>query len=441
VSARILVVDDDPPFRGLVAEILRSDDYCVLECGSGEEALQALTEEKIDLVISDQRMPGLSGIELTRRVRSSAQAPAVIVMTAYGTIPQAVEAMQAGVADYLTKPLESPQALRQLVRRVLGERGSSLTSSNEFLSRDPEVLEILSLVDRAAATDATVLITGESGTGKELLARRVHVHSPRKDGPFVTVNCAAIPESLAESELFGHEKGAFTGAQRRHLGRFEQAGGGTLFLDEVGELPEPVQAKLLRTLEERMIERVGGSAPLPVDLRLVAATNRDLEERVRAGEFREDLFFRLNVVSVELPPLRRRPADVALLVPALLSSTAQRLRVPSRELSPEALTVLERHSWPGNVRELRNVLERALVVATGTRITPEDLPRLEAARTGTLTDVGDRETPGSLSLEHRERQAILDALHQCGGHRERAAELLGISVRTLYNRLKEYGIR
>ncbi len=439
MTPTILVVDDDHAFRDLVVEILASEGYRVLEAEDAERALEILSDREIDLVLTDQRMPGISGVELARRVRTSANPPEVIVMTAYGTIAQAVEAMQSGVADYLTKPLESPASLRRLVRRVLGERIEAQPSSGEFLSRDPRVLEILSVIDRAAATDATILITGESGTGKELLARRVHNTSPRSGGAFVAVNCAALPQSLAESELFGHEKGAFTGADRRRSGRFEQANGGTLFLDEIGELSEEIQAKLLRAIEERTVERVGGGAPVDLDIRLVAATNRDLESLVRDGLFRSDLYFRLNVIAVELPPLRARPADIAMLAPILAATNAERLGLPAKELSENAMAALERSSWPGNVRELRNVLERALIVATGSEITSRDLPTLEPASPAGSAAQGAA-TAVPLALEERERQAILDALKQCDGHRERAARLLGVSVRTLYNRLKQYGV-
>ena len=436
MSPTILVVDDDRDFRSLVVEILASEGYRVIEAGDGEGALEILSETEVDLVLTDQRMPGISGVELARRARSSARPAEVIVMTAYGTIAQAVEAMHSGVADYLTKPLESPASLRRLVRRVLGERTEARPASGEFLSRDPRVLEILSIIDRAAATDATILVSGESGTGKELLARRIHNQSPRSSGAFIAVNCAALPQSLAESELFGHEKGAFTGADRRRPGRFEQANGGTLFLDEIGELSEEIQAKLLRAIEERTVERVGGGAPVALDIRLVAATNRDLDALVRDGLFRSDLYFRLNVISVELPPLRDRPSDIALLAPILTAKIAERLGLPAKELSEDALETLGESSWPGNVRELRNALERALIVATGPVITSHDLPNLE--RAAPTAEALSAAAP--LALEDRERQAILDALRQCDGHREQAAKLLGVSVRTLYNRLKRYGI-
>ncbi|MCG6964749.1 MAG: sigma-54 dependent transcriptional regulator [Acidobacteria bacterium] len=440
MTPTVLVVDDDGAFRELVADILEGEGYRVLSSASAEEALARLAGTSIDLVVTDQRMPGIDGIELTRRTRAGTGAPAVIVMTAYGTIPEAVEAVRVGASDYLTKPLESPEALRRLVRRVLGERSLEAATESEFLSRDPVVLEVLALADRAAKTDATVLISGESGTGKELLARRIHQESQRRAGPFIGVNCAAIPESLAESELFGHEKGAFTGAESRRTGRFEQASGGTLFLDEVGELSEPVQGKLLRVLEERAVERVGGSRPVPVDIRLVAATNRSLGVEVEAGRFRADLYYRLNVVDLALPPLRERRGDLPVLVPRLIEAVASRLGIEPRPLQGAAMELLAGYGWPGNVRELRNVLERTLITAPGDQIRAVDLPVLSGP-SPSIVGEASYESGRIASLEERERQAILEALERTGGHRERAARLLGVSVRTLYNRLNRYGIR
>jgi len=434
----VLVVDDDRAFRELLLDILSGEGHTLLEAASAEEALELLSGRSVDLVISDQRMPGMDGVELTRRIRAGSAPPEVILMTAYGTIPQAVEAVRLGASDYITKPLESPAALRQLVRRVLGERELQGREEGEFLTRDPRTLDLLALADRAAATDATVLIIGESGSGKELLARRIHRMSRRAEGPFIAVNCAAIPESLAESELFGHERGAFTGANQRRIGRFEQADGGTLLLDEIGELSEAVQAKLLRALEERTVERVGGSTPVKIDIRLVAATNRHLETEVEAGRFRQDLFFRLNVVRLEIPPLREREGDLDLLIPSLLESASKRLGIRPKPLSTPALEMLRRHPWPGNVRELRNVLERAMISATGDEIAPGDLPELGEGKLPTLPSAP---VSTALSLEEREKSAILEALERTGGHREKAASLLGISVRTLYNRLRRYGIR
>jgi len=434
MKARVLIVDDDVAFRGILVDILRKEGYGLLEAGSAEAALELLTAEDFDLVITDQRMPGLDGIELTRRLRAAAHAPAVIVMTAYGTIPQAVDAVRAGAVDYLTKPLDSPAALREMVRRVLAEPPEERRQDDAFLTRAPKMLEELALLDRAAGTDATLLVCGESGTGKELLARRIHQRSARVAGPLIAVNCAALAQSIVESELFGHERGAFTGAERQHRGHFEAASRGTLFLDEIGELDEPVQAKLLRALEQRTIERLGGSGPIEVDFRLVAATNRDLAAEVSAGRFRADLYYRLKVVTIRVPPLRERPEDIDLLVPHLSDHLAERLRLPTKPITSQAMSRLREHSWPGNVRELRNVLERALI-ASGAEIGVDALPDL-GERVAARPARGD--VP--LSLEERERQAILEALERTGGHREKAAKVLGISVRTLYNRLKRYGI-
>ncbi len=435
MTARILVVDDDAAFRGILLDILRKEGYELVDAASAEAALERLASETVDLVITDQRMPGIDGIELTKRLRLMSTPPAVIVMTAYGTIPQAVDAVRAGAIDYLTKPLESPDALRKLVRRVLEQRPES-RQEEEFLTRAPNMLEQLALLDRAAQTDATVLISGESGTGKELLARRLHQRSRRAEGPLVVVNCAALPHNLVESELFGHERGAFTGAERQHQGHFELASDGTLFLDEIGELSEPIQAKLLRALEQRTIERVGGTRPIEVDFRLVAATNRDLAAAVAAGKFRSDLYYRLEVVSIRVPPLRKRAGDLDLLVPHFIDSISGRLNLPARPITDEAMRRLRDHDWPGNVRELRNVIERALIAA-GNEIDAASLPDLGARRSGAAAHAREG-LP--LSLEERERQAILEALEQTAGHREKAARVLGISVRTLYNRLKRYGI-
>ncbi|MGE5235336.1 MAG: sigma-54-dependent transcriptional regulator [Acidobacteriota bacterium] len=428
--ARILVADDDPSMRALLCDILESAGHQAVEVEDGARALAALEQGGFDLVLADQRMPHVDGIELLRRLRRAGSVPPVVMLTAYGTIPAAVEAVRLGAADYLTKPLASPASLLAVVDRLL----APAEVDGEFVSSNPRMAELLALVDRVGPSDVAVLISGESGSGKELIARRLHGHSHRSAGPFVAVNCAALPETLAESELFGHERGAFTGAESARAGRFEEANRGTLFLDEVGELPITLQAKLLRVLEEHTIRRLGGREDVAVDVRLVAATNRDLAVAVEGGAFRRDLYYRLAVVPLHLPPLRDRVGDVAVLAHHLLARLSIRHGVVGATLSPAALAALERYRWPGNVRELRNVLERALVVRAGDVIRPEDLALPQDAAA----------TPGDLSLpldrDSREREAILEALRRAGGNREEAARLLGVSVRTLYYRLRRLGI-
>ncbi len=423
--ARILVVDDEPSFRALLRDILEGAGHGVTEARDGAEALAFLDHGPFDVVLTDRQMPKVDGLELVRRIRARSSPPPVVVLTAHGSIPEAVDAVRLGAADYITKPLPSPGALVDLVASLLPRE----EEGDDFVTQDLPTKELLALVDRVSARDIAVLVTGESGTGKELIARRLHEHSPRAKGPFVAVNAAALPETLAESELFGAEKGAFTGADQARAGRFEEANGGTLFLDEVGELPVSLQAKLLRVLEERVVRRLGGLRDLPVDVRLVAATNRDLTQESESGRFRQDLFFRLAVVVVNLSPLRERPGDIPLLALHFGSRLAAKHRVPVPELTDEALVALGDHAWPGNVRELKNVLERAVVVRGG-----------EPIRAADLALSGSSPSSTSLDRTHREREALLAALRRTGGRREEAAALLGISVRTLYYRLKQWGI-
>jgi DNA-binding NtrC family response regulator len=423
--AHLLVVDDEPSFRALLRDILEEAGHAVTEARDGAEALAFLDRGAFDVVLTDRQMPKVDGLELIRRVRARPSPPPVVVLTAHGSIPEAVDAVRLGAADYITKPLPSPQALVDLVASLLPRE----EEEDDFVTGDPATKELLALVDRVASRDIAVLVTGESGTGKELIARRLHARSPRAAGPFVAVNAAAFPETLAESELFGAERGAFTGADQARPGRFEEANGGTLFLDEVGELPVSLQAKLLRVLEERVVRRLGGPRDLPVDVRLVAATNRDLTQESDSGTFRQDLFFRLAVVVLTVPPLRERPGDIPLLARHFATRLAGRHRVPVPEVTDEALSALSAHSWPGNVRELRNVLERAIVVRGG-----------ELIRRGDLGLAGSASGASSLDRSHREREALLAALRRTGGRREEAARLLGISVRTLYYRLKQWGI-
>src|SRR5512135_375411 len=425
--ARILVADDDPSFRALLRDILEGEGHAVVEARDGEEALRFARREPFALVLTDRRMPARDGIALLKALRDELPAPPpVVVLTGFGTIPEAVEAVRLGAADYLTKPLESPRALLAVVDRLLAPEAPA----EEIVTSDARLLEALALVDRVAPTDVPVLVTGASGTGKELVARRIHARSARAAGPFVAVNAAALPESLAESELFGHERGAFTGADRARAGRFEEAHGGTLFLDEIGELAPALQAKLLRVLEDRRVRRLGSEKDVTVDVRLVAATNRDLAREAETGVFRRDLYFRLAVVPIALPPLRERPGDVPLLARHFVSRLAARHRLPEPELTPEALDVLGAQGWPGNVRELRNALERAVVVRGGLAIRAEDVRPAAASGAPALT----------LDEETREREAALEALRLSGGNRDAAARKLGISVRTLYYRLRRWGL-
>ncbi|HET7342371.1 MAG TPA: sigma-54 dependent transcriptional regulator [Methylomirabilota bacterium] len=444
---RVLVVDDEPAQRELVSGFLARHGFDVRAAGDGDEAVAAFRERPADAVLTDQKMPGLSGIALVEALRAMDPEVAVIVMTAYGTIEDAVAAIKHGAADYLGKPLNLEELLHRLRqardRQRLVRENRELRDALEERHRVAGIIgesgamqEVLSVVRRVADSDATVLIRGESGTGKELIAKAIHYASRRAAGPLVRVNCAALPEGLLESELFGHEKGAFTGAVAARRGRFELAHGGTLFLDEIGDLPAHLQVKLLRALQEREIERVGGSRPLPVDVRLLAATHRDLEALARAGEFRDDLYYRINVVTLALPPLRERREDIPRLLEHFLARFAERNGKPIRGLTPEARDLLLRYDYPGNVRELENVIERAVVLTRDDIIGAADLP-LSLAASG--AEPGEA---GSLSavVEALERRLIGEALARAGGVQTRAADLLGLTERGLRYKLRKYGL-
>lgn len=440
---RILVVEDDATFRSLLRTILTAENYEVVDVSDAEQALDVLCRREFDLVISDLRMPGKSGMELFRETRNIFVPPPFILLTAYGTIEEAVEAMKEGAADFLTKPLKDPAALRTLVAKVLatGRREREYMSLKEAESAGlpPESLifagttmaEVRRLVHEVAATGATVILFGESGTGKEVIARVLHLLSPRRNSGFIPVNCAAIPDTLLESELFGHEKGAFTGAVQARRGKFELAHGGTIFLDEIGEMPVALQAKLLRVIQERTFERVGGSREIRADVRVLAATNRDLEKDVRDGRFREDLYYRLHVFPVQLPPLRERNDAIPLLTDYFVERFGRQIGKRVQGVSPEALTILQSYRWPGNIRELQNVIERAVILCRGA-ISVADLPATLLACDSDAQELG--------TLKDLEREAILSALEKTGGNRRRAAEELGLSRRTLQYRLKEYGL-
>jgi DNA-binding NtrC family response regulator len=453
---RVLVVEDNESNRRHLRQLLESDPVlCVDTAANGNEAIQALTERPFSLVITDLKMPHLGGMELLAEVQKRRLPVAVIVTTGYGSIDDAVKAMRLGATDFLTKPVDVDH-LRLVVGRALRERAMldeletlrqqlhDLYSFHNILSKSPRMHAVFELIGHVAQTTSTVLIEGETGTGKELVARAIHQSSPRAGGPLVAVNCAALPETLLESELFGHEKGAFTSAVNQRVGRFEMADGGTIFLDEIGEVPLAMQAKLLRVLQERRIERVGGAETIELDVRVVTATNKNLRGLAEEGKFREDLYYRLNVVKIELPPLRDRAEDIPLLV-AHFCQKYSRPGAPARQVDPEAMHMLLGHSWPGNIRELENAIEHASVIARDEFIRPGDLPPdLTQRRAGKGPFAVDlsRPLPDQLAevVAAFEKRYLRKALRRVGGHVGRAAKLMGIARRTLTGKIAEYKI-
>lgn len=445
---RILVVDDEATQRELVSGYLKKHGYEVMVAPDGERALELFRHEPVELILTDQRMPDFSGLELLKAARAINPEIHVIVMTAYGNVGSAVEAMQAGAADYLAKPLQLEELLHKVERvcerhrlyvenRELREELQERHRIEGIIGESGQMLEVTSLVRRVAPSEATVLIRGESGTGKELIAKAIHYASLRAAKPLIRVNCAALPENLLESELFGHEKGSFTGAVATRKGRFESADGGTLFLDEIGDLPLHLQAKLLRVLQEKEFERVGSSHPLKVDVRVLSATHRDLERLMKSGQFREDLYYRLNVVTIVLPPLRERRQDLPALMDHFLRRFAGKNGKTIRGFSHEAREALLRYDYPGNVRELENLIERAVVLTRDDVIDRGDLPlTLEESETR-----DDKETHLIAAVEGLERRMIKDALARAGGIQTRAAELLGMTERALRYKLAKYGLR
>jgi DNA-binding NtrC family response regulator len=441
----ILIVDDEKNTREGLARALRRS-YEVLIAESGATALTILSENPVDVMLSDLRMPGMDGMTLMQRALAGSPQLICILLTAYGNIETAVEAMRHGATDFLTKPVNLEQ-LEMVLQRVLRSRRAeteniklreqldSKFGMENIIGSSPEMQQIFDTVRQVAASRATVLIQGESGTGKELIAKAIHRLSPRKNGSFVPVHCAALSSTLLESELFGHEKGAFTGAAERRKGRFELADGGSLFLDEIGEVDASVQVKILRALEERRFERVGGQESIDVDTRLIAATNRDLKKMVADGKFREDLYYRLYVVVIHLPALRERTGDIPLLLKHYLDVFNQENGRAIDGFSPDALDLLTAYRWPGNVRELRNVVEQMVVLSRSQRIGVRDLPA-HIREAGSSSGSGPVETG---SLESLEKRAILQALKEADGNRTHAAEKLGISRRTLHRKIAEYG--
>jgi DNA-binding NtrC family response regulator len=452
----ILLVEDKDSLRRVLRLTLETGGYSVTEAADAREALGEIAKAPHRLVLTDLRMPHGSGLDVLRAARAADGDVPVIVMTAFGSIDEAVQAMKDGAHDFLQKPVDSnhlmllvARALEQARLRtenlLLREEWSRRYGFPRIIGESEAIKRAVSETQRVAATEATVLLLGESGTGKELFARAIHHLSERRDQPFVAVNCAAIPETLIENELFGHERGAFTGAAARHLGKFELASSGTVFLDEIGELPLAVQGKLLRVIEEKSVDRIGGRAPVPVDVRIVAATNRDLRGAAERGEFRRDLFFRLAVFPIEIPPLRQRGDDVVLLARHFAAELGKELRKREAVLDDTCLAVLRQHAWPGNVRELQNAIERACILSDSNTLEPRDLGLLPETRSAP-SSVSDLDTSGTLSevaeraVRFVERTKIIEALGTCDGNKSRAAEVLGVSYKTLLTKIKEYDV-
>ncbi len=451
-GARILVVDDDSSLRRILQMQLEEAGYEVVTARHAQEALARLEEAAPALVITDLKMPGLSGLDLLRALRAAHPELTVIIITAFGSIETAVEAMKAGAYDYLTKPIDYEQLVlvvrRALERQRLIEQVELLRRNldskygfENIIGHSQALLRVLEVAARAARSDSVVLIRGETGTGKELLAKAIHHNSPRRDQPFVTINCGAIPRELLESELFGHVKGSFTGAVATRRGKVEAADGGTLFLDEIGELPLELQVKLLRLIQEGEIETVGAAAPRKVDVRIIAATHRNLEAMIEDGAFREDLYYRLAVIPLELPPLRERAEDIPELVQHLFQRAKQKHGRPELKLPPELLPYFSAYRWPGNIRQLENVIERIVVLTVGDTVTLEDLPELRSAEPVTGDVLHLELGPHGLSLEAIEKELILRALRKFRWNQTQAARYLDISRRTLIYRMEKHNIR
>jgi two-component system, NtrC family, response regulator AtoC len=443
----ILIVDDDAALRRVLVALLEQHGLATVQAGTAERALELLDHEPIDVVLTDLRMPGSGGMQLVSDIQRRWPELPVIVLTAHGSVPLAVEAMQRGAADFMLKPFERDEVVYVVSKALLAARSAHpppVPGDKDLLGNSRGMAEVRDLLRRAASSSATVLIRGETGTGKELVARAIHEHSPRKSGPFVKLHCAALPDSLLESELFGHEKGAFTGAAARKPGRVELAESGSLFLDEIGDVPLATQVKLLRVLQEREFERVGGVHTLKVNVRFIAATHRNLEQMVQSGQFRQDLFYRLNVVPLEVPPLRERRDDIELLARRFAAQSAAQNGKGAHELEPAALERLSQEPWPGNVRQLENFVERLVVLGDEARITLAAVERelaREAARQSPLPPAASVSAqPLGDQRRELEKAAVLAALSRSGNNRAQAARLLGVSRRTLYNKLGELGI-
>ncbi|HJQ69333.1 MAG TPA: sigma-54 dependent transcriptional regulator [Blastocatellia bacterium] len=448
MNQRILIVEDEAPMCELLMSFFSDKGYRVDTIQNGEGALGRLEEQDYALVITDIKLPGMSGLELLARIRVDWPEVAVIIMTAFSSISSAVEAMKLGAEDYIGKPFQLDElaitvekalerlSLRREVKELRAEVRERYNFSN-IVGRSKPMQQLFEVIKRIAARrDASALIIGSTGTGKELVARAIHYNSDRRDAPFMPINCSAIPETLLESELFGHQKGAFTGAHETRRGLIEEAQGGTVFLDEINTLSPNLQVKLLRVLQERVVRRVGGRENIPIDIRLVSASNQDLEDAVKRNEFRQDLYYRLNVVPVRLPDLKDRREDIPLLVHHFLQKFAQQHGEPARRFSNEGMRILMTHTWPGNVRELENAVEHALTMGSGDVLSPEDLP---ASVTTPERDIVEEATLDNVTLSEVERRYILRILDKMDGHQIKTAQILGIDRRTLYRRLRQYG--
>jgi len=452
----ILVADDDASIRSLLKQLLADEGFAVLEASTGIEVVDKVKESSPDLVIMDVRMPELDGIEALARLKSTNPKTAVLIMTAFGSSNAAIRAMELGAFDYITKPFELDKISHSVKRvldyqdltaevEVLRDEISSLVQTERIVGNSPAMQEVYKTVGKVAKADATVLITGESGTGKELVAEALHFNSNRRSGPLVKVSCAALPETLLEAELFGHEKGSFTGAMTQRRGRFEMADKGTIFLDEIGEMTVPTQTKLLRVLQERKIERIGSNLPIKVDIRIIVATNKDLQKQVEQSKFRDDLYYRLNVINIHMPPLRDRKEDIPSLVEHFLAKHRYSATAQPAAISEEAIRRLMEYNWPGNVRELENVIERAVVLSRGQIITSRELPFGDHDAAEGEEGEGEADAKGDSSFFKKsvaqfEKDLIMKALRDANGNRSKAAEMLGIYRRLLYAKIKEYGL-